>query len=330
MTKKKDKYTSIGGQALMEGVMMRGKDTSAIAVRKPDGEIVTKVEEIKGISKSKLMKIPFLRGSIILVSSMIVGTKALMWSAEFFEVEEEETEKASANQEENSSEKAKESEYEPTGFEKFIYDKLGDSADTVLIWISMIIAMFLAIFLFIIIPTTLIGFLRPIIESQILLSFLEGMTKLTVFILYIYLISKNREIQRVFQYHGAEHKTIHCFEAGIELTPENAQKFTTLHPRCGTSFMFVVITVSILVFTFVSWNSLIFRMLLKLIMLPLIAGLSYEIIKWTSRHDNAFSKAISFPGMMMQKLTTKEPDLNQLAVAIVAMNMVLEREGSDK
>jgi uncharacterized protein YqhQ len=178
--------------------------------------------------------------------------------------------------------------------------------------------------LFGILPTLLVGLLKRFVEHQMILSAIEGVMKIVFFIIYIVGISKMEDIKRVFQYHGAEHKTIHCFESGQEVTVENARKFTTLHPRCGTSFIFFVLIISIIVFSFVSWNNLLIRIGLKLLLLPLIAGISYEVLKIAGKSDNAIVRAISKPGLMMQNLTTAEPDDQQLEVAIVAFKAVLE------
>lgn len=301
------KYCSIGGQALIEGIMMRGGKTAAIAVRKADGNIETKVDEISGFSASPLLKIPFLRGSLMLISSMMIGIKALTWSAEFY------SEPGEAE--------------EPGKFEKWLTEKLGDQADNVLMGISIFIAVVMAFLLFGVGPTLLINLFKGVIKNPVMLSAMEGLTKIIFFMIYIKVISMNKEIQRTFQYHGAEHKTIYCYESGKPLTVENARSFTTLHPRCGTSFILIVFLITIAVFTFVSWNSLLFRIALKVILLPVIAGASYELIRWTGNHDNILAKTMRWPGMMMQKMTTSEPDDSQLEIAIVAMKLVLINEG---
>lgn len=300
------KYSAVGGQALIEGVMMKGPDDIAIAVRKPDGEIIVKMEKPAKIEKSVLMKIPVLRGSVALVSSMIVGIKALSYSAEFF-----------AEMEEG---------YEAKGFEKFIYDKLGDKAENVMVAFSMVFALIMAFTLFGALPTLLINTLKSVISNQQILSFLEGLVKILMFIGYVVIISQMRDVKRVFQYHGAEHKLIHCLESGKELTVENARSFTTLHPRCGTSFLLIVFVISIIIFSFISWSSIVMRIALKIILLPIVAGLSYEVIKIAGKSDSKIIKAISWPGLMMQKLTTKEPDDKQLEVALAAMKAVVEKK----
>lgn len=301
-------YSSIGGQALIEGVMMRGKKTIAIAVRKPDGSIDIKVEKVKGMT-SPLVKLPLFRGVFGLISSMIVGTKALAWSAEVYsEVDDS---------------------YEVSKFEKWLMEKLGDKADSVIVGISMVLALFMAFFLFGALPTLVINFLKSVTENRWILTTAEGVLKIAVFITYIGVISYMKDIRRVFQYHGAEHKAIHCLENGKELTVENVKSFTTLHPRCGTSFLIIVLAVSIVVFSFISWSNIWMRIALKVAFLPLIAGIAYEIIKWAGKNDNAAVNLVSYPGLMMQKLTTKEPDDKQIEVAIAALNKVLELEADE-
>lgn len=225
------KYSAVGGQALIEGIMMKGPESIAIAVRKQNGQIELKTEKPLKIEKTFLMKIPFVRGSIALISSMIVGIKALSYSAEFFAEAEE--------------------EYEAKGFEKWLYEKMGDKAETVLVVFSMVFALAMAFLLFGVIPSFLIGTLRNVVNSQVLLSAFEGIVKISMFLAYVIIISRMKDVKRVFEYHGAEHKTIHCLESGEELTVENARKFTTLHPRCGTSFLLIVFVISIIMFTFI-------------------------------------------------------------------------------
>jgi len=301
---KSPKYTSIGGQALIEGVMMRGKDKIGIAIRKPDGEIDLKVESIKKRKGIKIAKLPVIRGIFALVSSMVIGVRALTYSAEFF-VEGD-----------GSEEKGK--------FETWLYAKLGKKADDVILGLSILFAFVFAMLLFGAVPTALVSFLRGFIENNMILSAIEGIMKIAVFIIYILAISKMKDIKRVFQYHGAEHKTIHCYESGQEVTVENAKKFTTLHPRCGTSFIFFVLMISIIIFTFISWENVVTRLLIKLLLFPVVAGLSFEMIKLAGKSNHPIVKALSYPGLMMQKITTSEPDDRQLEVAIAAFKSVLD------
>ncbi len=303
---KSPKYTSIGGQALIEGVMMRGTDKIGIAIRKPDGEIDLKVDLIKKKKGIKVSKIPVIRGIFALVSSMIIGVRALTYSAEFF-VEGDGTE-----------EKGK--------FETWLYAKLGKKADDVILALSILFAFVFAMLLFGALPTALVSFLRGFIDNNMILSAIEGVMKIAVFIIYILAISKMKDIKRVFQYHGAEHKTIHCYESGQEVTVENAKKFTTLHPRCGTSFIFFVLMISIIIFTFISWENVVTRLLTKLLLFPIVTGLSFEMIKLAGKSNHPIVKALSYPGLMMQKITTSEPDDRQLEVAIVAFKSVLDSD----
>ena len=297
---------SIGGQALIEGVMMRGKDKLAMAVRKPDGEIEVKIEPLKKTNHLKFLKWPVIRGIVALISSMIVGVRALTYSAEFF-VEGDGTEQ-----------KGK--------FETWLYAKLGKKADDIIMAFSIVFAVVFALLLFGAAPTALVSFLRGFIENNLILSAIEGVLKIFMFVAYILLISQMKDIKRVFQYHGAEHKTIHCYESGKDVTVENARTFTTLHPRCGTSFIFFVLMISIILFTFISWNSVVTRLLSKLILFPVVTGLSYEMIRVAGKSNHPLVRALSYPGLMMQKITTSEPDDAQLEVAIKAFLSVLDDE----
>lgn len=305
MSKNNTKYTSVGGQAIIEGVMMRGKKDIAIAVRKGSGEIIIKKEAIKVSKVSSIIKLPIIRGVYALFSSMIIGVKALTYSAEVFDDG---------------------IEYEKGKVEKWIEKNMGDKADDILIGLSVFMALGLAVLLFMILPTFLINFLKRFISEPLALSGLEGLLKITLFIAYITLISQMKDIRRVFEYHGAEHKVIHCFESGQELTVENAREFTTLHPRCGTSFLLIVMVISIITFSFIGWTSVFMRVGLKLLFLPAVAGVSYEIIRWAGKHDNMLVNIVSYPGLMLQKLTTREPDDAQLEVAIAAVKEVLTEE----
>lgn len=297
---------SVGGQALIEGVMMKGPDGLAMAVRKSDGEIVVKKEPVSKIEKSKLYKIPVLRGVIAFFNSMIIGVRAITYSAEFFE-------------EGNS-------QYDKSKFEKWLEEKLGDKADDIVTYFSVFLALAMALLIFMFIPTFLINFLKNIFTNQLVLSGFEGILKILMFIGYIIIISRMKEIKRVFEYHGAEHKVIYCYESGKPLTPENAREFTTLHPRCGTSFLLFVMIISIILFSFIGWESLIERIIIKLILLPLVAGISYEIIKVAGKSKSKIMRLLSYPGLMLQKLTTKEPDDSQLEVAIEALKSILVKD----
>lgn len=300
------KYSSIGGQALIEGVMMRGKDSIAISIRKPDGEIKTTIEENKSMFKHGFFKLPVIRGMFALIDAMMIGVKAITYSAKMADPEE----------------------FEESKFEKWLISKMGDSGKDVFMGFSVFISLILAILLFGVLPSIITNFLRTWITSSFYLSLIEGLIKLIMFVSYIVIISCIKEIKRVFEYHGAEHKTIACYEAELALTPENAKKMPRLHPRCGTSFLFYVMAISIVMFSFITWSNVFYRVVLKVLLLPVVSGLSFEVIKISAKYpDNLFCVVLSKPGLMLQKLTTKEPDLKQLEVAISSMEKVLEKEG---
>ncbi len=312
--KKKALKTSIGGQAVIEGVMMRGPHKIATAVRKPDGEIIIDEKPIGEGRKNKFFKLPIIRGCINFFDSMIVGIKALMFSAKFFEVDED------GNQLEET----------PGKFEKWLNEKLGsEKATEAVIYIAVCLSLLLSVGLFILLPAIIAGFLKGFIENHILLTLAEGIVRISIFIAYIALVSRMEDIKRVFMYHGAEHKSIHCFESGEELTVENVRKHSRLHPRCGTSFLLIVMVISIIVFSFISWNNPFIRLVLRLVLLPLVAGISYEIIKFAGRHDNLLTRIISAPGKWFQYITTNEPDDSQIEVAILSLKAVIPENTED-
>lgn len=297
--------TSIGGQAVMEGIMMRGPERSAIAVRIPDGRIHMRTTPNKKLGK--WAKIPLLRGVVSFVTSLVQGTGTLMYSADVLE------------------------HYWPTEegveedkLEKWLNEKFGEQkAWTLMVYLSVAFAIVLSIGIFILLPTAIVDWAGRFVESPVILNLIEGLVRIALFIIYVALISKMEDIKRVFQYHGAEHKTIHCFEKGLELTPENAQSYYTLHPRCGTSFLVFVMVISLILFSLLGWPNLFWRITSRLLLIPVVAGLSYEVLRWAGRSDNWLVKMLSIPGLYMQKLTTEEPDLEQLEVAIAAMKAVM-------
>ena len=295
--------TSIGGQAVIEGVMMRGPKDVAIAVRKPNNEIELKKEKLQTLAmKHKIFKLPFLRGVIGLVEALMFGSKALMYSAEFFEIDEE-------------KEETKES---------FMQKIFKDKAQDLEMFFTMLISIALAIGIFMILPSFLTNFLKGRINSSIGLNLIEGLVRIIIFLLYIIGVSRMDDIRRVFEYHGAEHKTIHCYEHEEELTVENVKKYPILHPRCGTSFLFMVMIVSILVLSFFGWPNPLQRIIIRILMFPVIAGISYEINKLIGRSNSKLAYIVSYPGLMIQKLATvKEPDESQIEVAIEALKAVL-------
>ena len=303
--------TKMGGQAVMEGIMMKGDKKTAVAVRLPSGDIHIKTEE--NPKKRTWAKIPIVRGVIVFVNSLIQGTKTLMYSADVLEKYEEKLGEGAL------AEKGK--------FETWLEKHFGERAVwNILIAISVIISLVFSIGIFVIGPTAVINWMTAFTENEIVLNLTEGLLRIAVFVIYVLLISKMKDIHRVFQYHGAEHKCIHCFESGRELTPEICQVFYTLHPRCGTSFLVFVLVISLIVFSFLGWPNLALRIVSRLLLIPFIAGISYEVLKWAGKSDNWFIKIISIPGLYLQKLTTAPPDNEQLEVAIAAVKAVMDED----
>ncbi len=313
--KKKDNIhrTSIGGQAVIEGVMMKGPKMIATTVRKPDGELAQEIKPCGKARTNKFLKLPIIRGCVGFFDSMILGVSSLMFSAKFFDTEEDQKEK------------------EPEGkFEKWLEEKLGsEKAMNAVIYISVCLSLVMSVGLFILLPTIIAGFLKGLIKNHIVLTLAEGVVRITIFLLYLAMVSKMEDIKRVFMYHGAEHKTIHCYEKGLDLTVENVRMQSRLHPRCGTSFLLVVMVISIVIFSFISWNNPFVRLLLRLALLPVVAGISYEIIKFAGRHDNWFTEGLSAPGKWLQYITTNEPDDSQIEVAIESLKAVIPEDKSE-
>ena len=310
---KEIKPTSVGGQAVIEGVMMRGTKHIATAVRCPDGHIEIEKKLINLLSaKWKINKIPILRGVFSFFESLYTGVSCLMFSAKFFEDEEDSPEKMSK-------------------FEKWLMDKFGDKLLTVVMYLSVLFSLVIGIGLFMLLPNFLAGLLKiPFPNmSTVLLNVVESAVKMAIFLLYLFLVSQMNDIKRVFMYHGAEHKSIFCYEHGDELTVENVKKYTRFHPRCGTSFLVLVMIVSILVFSCISWDSLYLRIIYRLLLLPVVAGLSYELIKFAGKYDNIITRIISMPGVWLQNLTTKEPDDSQIEVALTALKAVISENRDD-
>ncbi|AFV03921.1 MAG: DUF1385 domain-containing protein [Dehalobacter sp. 4CP] len=284
-----EKPVQYGGQALIEGVMMRGPRAIAMAVRLPNGEIEVTTQDIHPWSQKPVLKLPIIRGFVALLESLVIGTKALMFSADRAVGEEE---------------------GEELGFWAMV--------------LTIVIAFAAGLLLFVGIPTASAHLLTDIFPGTVLQNIVEGLIRLIVLFLYILLISRLKDIQRVFQYHGAEHKAIFAHEAGVELNPENIRKYSRLHPRCGTSFLLIVVVVSIFVFAFLGVDPLWWRIVSRIILMPLVAGISYELLKLSGRFSKSmFLKWIIVPGLLLQKLTTREPDDSQLEVAIAALNGVL-------
>ena len=307
-SKEKPFKTSIGGQALIEGVMMRGPRKSAMAVRKPDGQLQVDVWER---NPPKIWnRIPFVRGCVNMVESLVEGYRCLMKSAEISTqgLEEE----------------------PPSKFEQWLEKRFGDKLTKVVAVISAVLGFGIAILLFMFLPAFLVGLLDGILPHWGM-SLIEGLIKIAIFIAYLALVSLMPDMKRLFQYHGAEHKTIFCYEAGLELSVENVRKQSRFHPRCGTSFLLIVLVLGILVFSVVTWSNPLIRTLLKLAMLPIVVGAAYELIKLAGRHDNLFTRIVSFPGLQLQRLTTREPEDGMIEAAIASMQPVIpEQKGEDK
>ncbi len=300
-----EKRISVGGQALIEGIMMKSPEKTSVVVRAANGEIKIKTENNK---KLKLKKIPVLRGIEAFLESIIQGYRHLMYSADVSLGAEEELSKV----------------------EKWIMEKLGSKANEVIGTIAALLGGMLAIVLFMILPTGITGFINDnIISLGIFKAAVEGVLKIVIFLIYLYLVSKNKEASRLFEYHGAEHKAITCYENGDELTIENVRKHKRFHPRCGTSFMLIILVVSIIIFSFIPWGNTFARVIMKLIALPLVMGVSYEILKFNGSRQTALTKALSAPGMWFQRLTTKEPTDDMIEVAIESILAVLPKEESE-
>ena len=311
------KMTSIGGQAVIEGVMMRGPHKTAVAVRKPDGEIIIDEKPTKGIGK--WTKVPIIRGCVSFISSMVVGVQALMFSAKFFDVEEEEKTKKETKKEKKKKNDKKEIKEE--------------SIPEWMLYMSVIVAVFMSMGLFIILPNIVSNFFVPNREiNPVTYNLVESIVKIVIFLGYILLVSKMKDIQRTFEYHGAEHKTIFCYENGEELTPENVKKYSRFHPRCGTSFLLFVVIISILVFSVVGVHEqALINIGLRILLLPLVAGISYEIIRFAGRSKSKCVTWLNAPGKWLQKFTTREPDEKQIEVAIAALKAVIpENKDDDK
>ena len=308
---KKERFkTSVGGQALMEGIMMRGPKLICCAVRKPDGTIETKIDPVK--NHGIWTKIPLVRGAISMIESLIVGYRYMMYSAQVsmgddYDPEEEET-----------------------AFEKWVGDHLGKKAEDALLACAAVLGGLLAILLFTVLPTLIVGGVNHFVTlSRWAKVVLEAVLKVGIFLTYMVAISKMKEIHRVFEYHGAEHKTIACSEAGDELTVENVRKYTRFHPRCGTSFLILVVIVSVFLYSVLPWGSIGLRVLFKLLLLPLVMGISYELLKWCGRSDNIATRIIRQPGIWVQHLTVFEPDDSMIEVAIAAVTPVLPEDPED-
>ncbi len=301
------RYSGIGGQAVMEGVMMKNQDKYAVAVRKPDHEIVVEVSEYDGIIQNKKIRnFPILRGVFSFIESLTLGMKTLMFSASFFEEEDEK------KPGEKDKEKSKEKEAKQTASEKAM---MGG---------TLVFSVLMAIVIFMLIPYYISLLFQKITDSQMLIALIEGILRLAIFIGYVAVISLMEDIRRVFMYHGAEHKCINCIEHGMDLTVENVRKSSKQHKRCGTSFLLIVMIVSIFFFMFIRVDSRVLRLVLRLVLIPVIAGVSYEFIRLAGRSDNAVVNFLSKPGLWLQNLTTKEPDDEMIEVGIASVEAVFD------
>ncbi|MCI5890485.1 MAG: DUF1385 domain-containing protein [Lachnospira sp.] len=298
------KTSGIGGQAVIEGIMMRNKDKYAIAVRKPDNEIELSVRESRLLTeKYKWLNFPVIRGVFNFVDSLVTGVSTITYSASFYD--------------------------DPAEQKKTKADEIGkaifkDKLESVLMAVTIIISVALAVGLFMVVPYFVSRLLAGVVTSQFLLNFLEGIVRVVIFLLYLVAISHMNDIKRTFMYHGAEHKCINCIEHGAPLTVDNVMNSSRLHKRCGTSFMFLVMFISIIFFIFIRVDNTILQLVIRLLLIPVIAGVSYEVLRWAGRSDNAFINVISKPGLWMQKLTTREPDRDMAEVAIAAVEAVFD------
>lgn len=294
----------IGGQAVIEGVMMKNMDRYAVSVRKPDGKIETKVEEcVSFAEKHPLFKLPILRGMVNFLESMVIGMQTLNYSASFYEDEEEQTEEKT---------------------EQFLEKFLGEKAEKVIMGIVRVFSLAISIGLFMILPYIASEAAGKLIHNEYGILLMEGVIRIVIFLGYIVLISQMEDIKRVFMYHGAEHKTINCLEAGVELTTENVDNYSRLHKRCGTSFIFIVMIISMVFFFFIRVDTIWLRIVLRLLFLPLVAGVSYEFIRLAGSSDHPLVQIFSKPGLALQKLTTKEPDHSMIEVAIASVEGVFD------
>lgn len=296
-------YSGIGGQAVLEGVMMKNKEKYAVAVRKPDGEIEVEVEAYEGVwHGNKIKEFPFIRGIFNFIDSMVLGMKCLNFSASFYE------EEGSADTETDKA-----------------LDKMSKGkGESVLMALTTVFAIVLAVGLFIVLPYLITSLFKEYIRNDSLMAIIEGIIRIAIFVLYVAGISAMKDIRRLYQYHGAEHKCINCLEKGHRLNVRNVRNSSRLHKRCGTSFMFLVLFISIILFFFIRVDNGVQRVLIRILLIPVIAGISYEFIRLAGRSDNLFVKIISAPGLLLQRLTTKEPDDSMIEVAIASVEAVFD------
>lgn len=301
--KKQTHYSGIGGQAVLEGVMMKNRDKYAVAVRKPNGEIDVEVEEYKGVcGDKKFAKLPFIRGVFAFIDSLILGMKVTTYSASFYEEEDE----------------------KPSKTEGKLEKLLGNKADDIMMTFTVILSVIIAVALFMLLPLFLSDLLGKYIRNASVIAIIEGLIRILIFIAYIAGISLMKDIKRLYMYHGAEHKCINCIEKGRPLTVKDVKRSSRQHNRCGTSFLLFVVLVSVIVFFFIRVDNMALKLILRIALVPVIAGISYEIIRLAGRSDNVLVRIISAPGMWMQKLTTKEPEEDMIEVAIASVEAVFD------
>ena len=303
--KKGQHYSGIGGQAVLEGIMMKNKEKYSLAVRKQDGTIAVKTETYKGITGGKMLKVPFVRGIFAFIDSMVLGIKTLNDSAEYFEEDPEKPDDKKDGAKDSEKQKERNSENAMMGF-------------------VIVIAFALGIGLFTILPFYLSRLLKTFVMNESLLNLIEGLFRILIFIIYLSLISLMKDMQRVFMYHGAEHKCINCVEHGRPLNVENVMRSSRQHRRSGTSFLLYVMLISVVVFFFIQTGNVALKIVLRIVLIPVIAGISYEILRFAGRHNNSFIRALAAPGLWMQKLTTREPDESMAEVAIAAVEAVFD------
>lgn len=342
------KKIGIGGQAVLEGIMMKGPDSYSLAVRKEDGEIALEVHPYQSFGeRNHLNRIPIVRGVVNFIESLYIGMKTLMASSEYFMDEEEEENKGAGKKTENTAETAAENKSEKLSenpvdksTEKSTDEPVKKTADAAgaegssekeksgegkgYLVATLIVSLAFAVGVFVLLPSFLANLMYKVTDSHILVNTCEGFLRLAIFLGYVALISKMKDIRRTYMYHGAEHKAINCLEAGNDLTPENVLKATRFHRRCGTSFVFIVMIISIFTFMFIRTDTVWLRLLSRLLLIPVVAGLSYEVIRYAGSHQNACSRVLSAPGLWVQRLTTREPDRSMAEVAIKAVHAVID------
>ena len=301
--KRCNRYSGIGGQAVLEGIMMKNKENYAVAVRKPNGEIEVELENFQGVLHGhKIKEIPFIRGIFNFIDSLMLGTKSLNYSASFYEEEEE----------------------KETKFDKALNKLSKGNAEKILTTFVTILSVVLAVGIFIVLPYFISSLFDGFIRNRSLMNIIEGIIRIAIFVLYVWGISAMQDIKRLYRYHGAEHKCINCIEKGRPLTVHNVMRSSRLHRRCGTSFLFFVFFVSIILFFFIQVDNPVQKVVLRILLMPVVAGISYEIIRLAGRTDNVFVRILSAPGMWIQRMTTKEPDKSMVEVAIAAVEAVFD------